>query len=106
MLTRACLTLALLVGAPLWAQTDPTGTTPASPVSDPTMLTPPPVTGQTYPTALGSETRSNYLRYGVSFTSAYTDNALGGSTPVSDVSYSIAPTIALDQTTPTIHSVL
>ncbi|MGA9352987.1 MAG: hypothetical protein WBV46_04805 [Terriglobales bacterium] len=106
MLTRACLTLALLIGAPSWAQTDTTGTTPASPVSDPTMLTPPPVTGQSYPTALGAETRSNYLRYGVSFTSAYTDNALGGSTPVSDVSYSITPTIALDETTPTIHSVL
>ncbi|MGB0038207.1 MAG: hypothetical protein WBQ00_04855, partial [Terriglobales bacterium] len=50
--------------------------------------------------------RSNYLRYGLSFTSAYSDNTLGGATPVSDVSYSILPTIALDETTPTLHSVL
>ena len=73
---------------------------------DETMLTPPPVSGQSYPTALGSEERSNYLRYGISFNSAYSDNSLGGSTPVSDVSYSIWPTIALDQTTSRLHTVL
>jgi hypothetical protein len=109
MLIRACLTLALLIGAPLWAQTDASETPdaqPASPLNDTTMLTPPPVSGQSYPTALGTEMRSNYLRYSLSFTSAYSDNALGGATPVSDVSYSILPTIALDETTPTLHSVL
>jgi hypothetical protein len=100
------LTLALLVATTAWAQTDTNGTEPASPLIDETMLTPPPVSGQAYPTALGSEERSNYLRYGVSFNSAYTDNALGGSTPVSDVSYSISPTIALDQTRSTMHTVL
>lgn len=106
MLTRMGLTLALLIATPSWAQTDTTGTEPASPLIEPTMLTPPPVSGQSYPTALGSEERSNYLRYGVSFSSAYSDNTLGGATPVSDVSYSIWPTIALDQTTPTLHTVL
>lgn len=55
MLTRLCLTLALLFAVPLWAQTDTTGTEPASPLIEPTMLTPPPVSGQSYPTALGSE---------------------------------------------------
>jgi len=105
---RACLTLALLVAAPLWAQTDTNtnGNEPASPLIDETMLTPPPVSGQSFPTALGSEERSNYLRYGVSFNSAYSDNTLGGATPVSDVSYSIWPTIALDQTTSRLHTVL
>jgi hypothetical protein len=70
------------------------------------MLTPPPVSGQSYPTAIGSEERSNFLRYGLSFNSAYTDNSLGGSIPMSDVSYSIWPTIALDQKTSTLHTVL
>lgn len=72
------------------------------------MTTPPPVSGQTYPMALGSEERSNYLRAGLSFTTAYTDNALAGlsSKPVSDISYSIAPMIALDESTSRMHAVL
>jgi hypothetical protein len=106
MLTRLCLTLAVLIATPLWAQTDSNGNEPAAPLIDTTMLTPPPVSGQSYPTALGSEERSNFLRYGLSFNSSYTDNSLGGSTPVSDVSYSIWPTIALDQKTSTLHTVL
>src|SRR5215471_8176993 len=63
------------------------------------MMTPPPVSGQTYPITLGSQERSNYLRSGVSFTSAFTDNVLGGATPLSDISYSVTPLIALDETT-------
>ena len=104
--TRLCLTLALLIAAPLWAQTGSNGNEPAAPLIDTNMLTPPPVSGQSYPTALGSEERTNFLRYGVSFNSAYSDNTLGGPTPVSDVSYSIWPTIALDQKTSTLHTVL
>jgi hypothetical protein len=48
------------------------------------------------------------LRYGLTFNTAYSDNVLGGisTNPVSDVSYSIWPTIALDETTSTLHSVL
>jgi hypothetical protein len=65
------------------------------------MLTPPPVSGQSYPTAPLSEERSNYLNYGFSFTTAYTDNVLGESngSPVNDFSYSIAPNVELDVTT-------
>ena len=37
------------------------------------MKTPPPVSGQSYPTQVTSEERSNYLRAGVAFTSAYTE---------------------------------
>jgi hypothetical protein len=72
------------------------------------MMTPPPVSGQTYPIALGSQERSNYLRAGVSFTTAYTDNLLGGVSahPVSDISYSVAPMIALDETTTRMHALL
>ncbi len=71
------------------------------------MLTPPPVSGQSYPVAPVSQERSNYLRGGVTFTSAYSDNVLGStganSTPVSDVSYSVWPTLALDETTTRLH---
>jgi hypothetical protein len=69
------------------------------------MLTPPPVSGQTYPTTGTSQERSNFLRGGLAFTTAYTDNALGSvtSNPVSDISYSIAPFISLDETTTRLH---
>jgi hypothetical protein len=82
-----------------------------SPNSDPgedRMLTPPPVSGQAYPLSLASEERANYLRGGVTFTTAYSDNVLGATslTPVSDVSYSVWPTIALDETTSRLHTVL
>jgi hypothetical protein len=69
------------------------------------MQTPPPVSGQVFPTVITSEERANYLRYGASFTTAYTDNALGAvnGTPVSDVGYSVAPMIALDESTTRLH---
>ena len=72
---------------------------------DDRMMTPPPVSGQSYPVALASQERSNYLRGGLSFTSAYTDNALGGITtnPVSDISYSVAPFVDLNETTSRTH---
>jgi len=71
------------------------------------MQTPAPVSGQSYSTAFIPEAeRSNYVRGGVTFTSAYIDNALGGSSgaPISDISYSVTPTLTLDQTTPRLHS--
>jgi hypothetical protein len=69
------------------------------------MLTPPPVSGQVYPAAPASEERSNYLRGGLGFTTAYTDNALGSASgqPVSDTSFSVAPFLALDETTSRLH---
>jgi hypothetical protein len=110
MLTQACLSLALLMAVPLWCQDDTTGTnggdTTVDTTNDTRMLTPPPVSGQTYPTATGSEARSNYLRYGVSFQSAYSNNIVGGTNPLSDVTYSISPAIALDETSSTLHSTL
>ena len=47
--------------------------------NDDRMQTPPPVSGQSYPISLTSQERSNYLRGGLSFTSAYSDNVLGAS---------------------------
>lgn len=112
----------LLSGLPLWPQQSQSQQAPVpaaanAPLfagaqnSDDTgsrMLTPPPVSGESYPTAFASEERANYLRGGVTFNSAYSDNVLGGlsATPVSDVSYSLWPTVALDETTSRLHTVL
>jgi len=75
--------------------------------SETPMLTPPPVSGQSYPVAPVSQERSNYLRGGVTFLTAYSDNVLGStaanSAPVSDVSYSVWPTLSLDETTTRLH---
>jgi hypothetical protein len=92
--------------APLWSQAP--GDVGANSADD-RMLTPPPVSGQTYPTAPLSQEKTNYLRGGLSFTSAYSDNLSGWTTnghPISDVSYSVAPSIAIDETTPRMHAVL
>jgi len=109
MFTRICLSLALLLTTPVWSQVVPTATGSAPAQSDETsMQTPPPVSGEPYPTMVGSEARSNYLRTGVSVNSAYDDNVLTGSSghPVGDVTFSIFPTIALDQSTPRLHQTL
>ena len=82
------LGLILLASAPVWSQDEPrpvpapaatSGPVEDLPVSEDTsrMLTPPPVSGQSYPTVPTSEERSNYLRGGLAFTTAYTDNAVG-----------------------------
>ncbi len=109
MLIRACMSLVLLMAStPAWCQVDTNGTGPASPTNDSLMLTPPPVSGQNYPSSPTSEVRSNYLRYGVTVNSAYSDNmpnSTNGSS-ISDESYSLWPTLALDKSTSTLHSVL
>src|ERR1700677_3311197 len=72
------------------------------------MLTPPPVSGQLYPLSASSEGRANYLRGGITASTSYSDNVLSSTSgaPISDVSYSVSPTIALDQTTSRLHTVL
>ncbi len=114
-LQKISVGLLVLISAPLWSQVDNTSTQPAAAYgttnpdsSDSRMQTPPPVSGQEYPTTFSGGEQSNYLRGGLAFTSAYTDNALGSLTgkPVSDESYSVAPFIALDETTSRLHWVL
>jgi len=119
-----CLGLLLLAGAAAGAQDDqrtapaPALTTPLLSTSflnngngsnsDPDrMLTPPPVSGAAYPLWFTSEERANYLRGGVTFNTAYSDNVLGATsaTPVSDISYSVWPTLSLDETTTRLHTV-
>jgi len=61
----------------------------------------PQVTGEAYSSEVESQERSNYLSAGLYLTTAYDDNVigLGGSKPVSDVSYMIRPSIGLNTTT-------
>ena len=93
--------LALLVALPAWSQVEPSATGPAiTPTDESPMQTPPPVSGEAYPTVVGAEMRSNYLTAGMTFTTAYDDNVLPGASakPIADVTYSMWPTISLDQT--------
>jgi hypothetical protein len=99
----------LLAAVPLWSQSDPVATgDPSTTANDSQMSVPPPVSVEQYPAVTASENRSNYLRTGVTVTSTYSDNLLGGvsARPVSDESYSILPFVALDQTTTRLHSIL
>lgn len=103
------LGILLVSGVPLWSQVNTAPETPAPPPTvEDRMQTPPTVSGAAYPTTYTSEERSNYLRAGLSFNTSYSDNVLGGTTsnPVSDVSYSIWPSIALDQKRPRLRWVL
>ena len=107
MMKQVWLGIALAaIAAPLWSQVETNATEIATNPGDETrMQIPPPVSRADYPTIGLSEARSNYLRGGLTFSSAYSDNVLGGASgaPVSDVSYSIWPSIALDETTPRLH---
>lgn len=69
------------------------------------MVTPAPVSGEGYSMGFTSETRSNYLRGGLVFGTAYNTDVTTGTNgqPISDVSYSIWPTISLDQTRSRLH---
>jgi hypothetical protein len=114
--------LVLLAVAPLWAQVSsaPAQSAPAAPgtstdnasgaatTDSDRMQTPPQVNGMAYATDFTSEERSNYVRAGITFTSAYSDNAIGSvnGQAVSDISYSIMPTVAFDKTTPRLHAVV
>jgi hypothetical protein len=103
----------VLSAAPIWAQVASTGAEPAatgleSSVSSDAMVTPAPISGEGYSMGFTSETRSNYLRGGLVFGSAYDDNvsAEANGKPISDLSYSIWPTISLDQTRSRMHWLL
>jgi hypothetical protein len=99
MLTRFCLTAAMLVATTAWSQV-PISDPAADPSSSGQMLTPPPVNGAGYSNVAGTETQSNYLKAGLTVITSYSDNVLGyAANPVKDVDYSIYPTIAIDKRT-------
>jgi hypothetical protein len=70
------------------------------------MQVPPPVAVESYPMTFVSEGRSNYLRYGLSFSTGYMDHVQGyGVVGGSDESYSLAPVISIDTKTPRLQLV-
>lgn len=98
----ACLILAFILAVPALAQVAPEAEGGSDNNSQ--MAPPPPVSDQSYPTEVGSEARSNYLRAGMRFSTSYIDNYnLGAANPVAETTYSILPMIAYDQTTPRQH---
>ena len=106
MLTRACLGLSLLVALPAWSQVAPAATG-GTDIQDDAYRMPilPMVSGQAFPATTLSEERSNYLDARLAFEPAYYDNLLVGygTHSISDMAYSIKPTIELDQLTPRLH---
>jgi hypothetical protein len=114
---QICVGLSILGATFLWAQVDATASQPApafgatgdvAESANDQMAPPPPVSGRNFVTAPASSERFNYLRLGIVFNTAYTDNAQGGVNghPISDLSYSVAPTIALDEATTRMHALL
>jgi len=98
----------ILSCASVWAQVDTSSATVAATGSGGSgtgMLTPAPISGEGYSMGFTSETGANYLRGGLVFSSAYDTDATTGANgqPVSDISYSVWPTISLDQTRSRFH---
>jgi len=111
MLTRVFIGIILLPTCALWAQVGASGAEAAA--TGPSgggggMATPAPVSGEGYSMGFTSETRENYLRGGVVFTTAYDSDVTVGTNgqPVGDESYSIWPTISLDETRSRFHLTL
>lgn len=106
MLARIGWILLMLASCSLaWGQTDAgsNADNTNSSNADAQLQVPPPVSGQAYSSTFIGDTESNYLRGGISVGSAYWSNVYGSATPVSDVSYSIWPTIELDKFTDQMH---
>lgn len=102
MYSWALLILGLAAAVPALSQVAPEASGGTS--DDSQMQTPPPVSNQSYPTEVGAEARSNYLRAGVSFSTSYIDNLYAGSSaPIAETTYSILPSVAYDQVTPRQH---
>jgi hypothetical protein len=95
----------LLSVAASQAQDQATQSGEAPTIGEDRMLTPPPVSGQAYPVGLASQEHANSLHYGVIFSPAYSDNVLGTTSrqQVSDMSYSLWPTIGVDESTSRLH---
>ena len=114
--SKGCLALLMFCAVLSWSQEQaPTNTPAVEPentqeVTTDTvrMATPPPVSNADYPTQTLSQERSDYLLLGLTFQAAYTDNLLEGigTKPVSDIGYSVWPSIALQETTSRMQTLL
>jgi hypothetical protein len=108
MLRRLILIGLLAAGPALWAQVDASAIGGGIDLSDQDMMTPPPISGASYPSIGLSEDRSNFVALGLNFTTAYVDNVLAGelSKPVSAEMYSILPDFKIAQLLPRHHRTL
>jgi hypothetical protein len=103
MFKRFCSSLSLLLAVCALAQAAyAAAQDTTSDSSEVQMKLPPLISGEGFTTAIGSEARSNFLAGGLTYETAYDDNVVpgGNGKPVSDFSYSIRPTISLNQSTP------
>jgi len=102
MYIRVCLIL-LLAAGPLWSQDGSSGALPAAVATD--MVVPSPVNVEGASVAFAAETaRSNYLEWGLGFSSAYDNGWLSSTgTALSDVSYSVRPSIAINESGARLH---
>jgi hypothetical protein len=106
MFARVCLSLVLLAAFPAWSQVQPAAVGDDAPAQDDQqMQTPPPVNNADYPIEVGAEARSNYLRGGLIYNTSYIDNlyAGAGATSVAETTFTVLPTLSLDQTLPRQH---
>jgi hypothetical protein len=89
--------LVFMASMPLWPQVAPSaaGGGPAS-----QMMIPPPVSNSTYPTSVGADAHSNYIRGGITESTAYINNLYAGSgmASIAETTISILPSIDLDTT--------
>lgn len=102
MSSRIAIALLFLLALPVSAQVEPAATGPISQDEDLRMMLPPPVSNAPYPRVTGSEERSNYLRGGIGFDTAYIDNVFSGefTRQLHETTLTVKPNIALDRTTP------
>lgn len=105
MLKHICLGLFLLIGVPAWSQSDtqqtpaPTDSQTPSATEAPMEL-PPPVTGQAYPSEVGSDVRHNFLSLAVTGSAGYIDNVLVGyTTTTSSEIFTLAPSVSYNKRT-------
>lgn len=104
MINRYSILVLVLAAGSAWAQVDNSAGAVAQDTAEDRMYTPPAAGGESMSMTFAAETpRSNYLRIGANFSAAYDDNLSTGSQSLSDISYSIWPSIALDQTRSRLH---
>ena len=82
--------------------------TGGAPTTQTQMMTPPPVSGASYPTEVGAEVRTNYLRGGFTSTTSYVNNlyASSGSASIAETTVSVLPTIEYDATSARRHTMV
>jgi len=99
MLKTFCLFLVVVAAVPAWSQVEPAANGGGFDLDDAHMMTPPPVSVDSYPVVVGAESRTNFLDAGLVFTGSYVDNLMEGPVAVSDEVYYFRPSVTFDRRT-------